>query len=108
MIKLKSYAPNHLVYDYQGNKENMVVFSEIYYPEGWDAFIDGKLTPHFRVDYVLRAMLVPPGNHTIEFKFEPKVWTYGNIISLISSLLIILLAIGIVLREVMRNRKKQE
>jgi hypothetical protein len=108
MIKLKSYTPNHLVYDYQGNKENMVVFSEIYYQEGWDAFIDGKLTPHFRVDYVLRAMLVPPGNHTIEFKFEPKVWTYGNIISLISSLLIILFAIGIVLREVMKNRKKQE
>ncbi len=105
VIRLTSYAPNHLVYDYQGGKENLVVFSEIYYPEGWDAYIDGKPADHFRADYVLRAMVVPAGKHRIEFKFEPKVWTYGNIISMISSLLIILLVIWLVVREIMKARK---
>ncbi len=105
LIRLTSYAPNQLIYDYSGSKENMVVFSEIYYPEGWDAFIDGKPAEYFRADYVLRAMVVPAGKHTIEYKFEPKIWTYGNIISLISSLLIIILVIWFIVREIMKTHK---
>jgi uncharacterized membrane protein YfhO len=72
------------------------VFSEIYYPKGWNVYVDGKKSSLFRADYVLRAMNVPAGQHTIEFKFEPQVVKTGSIISLISFLLMVaLLGIGI-------------
>ena len=89
-IKLLSYAPNNLVYDFQSKAEQLVVFSEIYYPKGWEVFVDGKRTPYFRADYLLRAMVVPAGHHKIEFKFKPKVWRIGEPISLISSLILLL------------------
>jgi hypothetical protein len=62
------------------------VFSEIYYEKGWNAYVDGALTPHFCCDYVLRGMVVPAGKHTIEFKFEPAVVILGETISLVSSI----------------------
>ncbi|MCD4744685.1 MAG: YfhO family protein, partial [Bacteroidales bacterium] len=65
------YKPNHLTYQYKSNNDQIAVFSEIYYDKGWNAYIDGNLMPHFRSNYVLRAMIVPKGEHTIEFKFEP-------------------------------------
>jgi hypothetical protein len=97
-IKLVSYAPDKLVYDYHGSKENMVIFSEIYYPKGWHVTIDGKEAPYFRVDYVLRGMVVPAGKHTIEFKFAPKAWTIGNIFELAASLIVSLMVIILVIR----------
>ena len=90
-ISMVSYAPNHLVYQFNAAKEQLAVFSEIYYNKGWDAFIDGKKVPYLRADYVLRAMVIPAGKHKVEFKFEPSIWTVGNIVSLISSLVLILL-----------------
>ncbi|NQV03055.1 MAG: hypothetical protein HQ542_10435, partial [Bacteroidia bacterium] len=92
-INLTSYAPNALTYEYETGKEGLAVFSEIYYPKGWNAYVDGELTPHFRADYVLRAMLLPAGNHTLEFKFEPKVYMVGEKISLISSIILLALII---------------
>jgi hypothetical protein len=89
-IKLLSYEPNDLVYQSKSSSEEMAVFSEIYYENGWNAYIDGKLSPHFRANYVLRAMLVPPGDHKIEFKFEPASYAKGEKIALISSLLLFL------------------
>jgi uncharacterized membrane protein YfhO len=95
-IKLESYAPNYLKYSYNAGKEQMLVFSEIYYDKGWKAFLNGEEVPYFRVNYVLRAMVVPAGKGTIEWKFEPKIWAIGEKISFISSLiLILLLAAGI-------------
>ena len=73
------------------------MFSEIYYSNGWNAYLDGSLVPHQRVNYVLRGMEVPSGNHTIEFKFEPQVVKTGSSIALASSALLgilVLLAIA--------------
>ena len=72
----------------------MAVFSEIYYENGWNAYVDGEKTSHFPVDYVLRAMMVPGGKHTIEFKFEPEVIQTGSIITIISGIGMMLLLAG--------------
>jgi len=93
-ITLTEYQPNYLKYESQADSEQLTVFSEIYYDKGWKAFIDGEEVSHFRVNYVLRAMIVPAGEHTIEFKFEPRSYYLGNKISLASSILLILIALG--------------
>ena len=107
-IKLTEYEPNYLKYDYQASSEQLVVFSEIYYADGWDAFLDGEKVPHFRVDYVLRAMVVPAGKHTIEFRFEPKMYYLGNKIAYASSIVLLLLVFGYIGNEIKKylNRKK--
>jgi uncharacterized membrane protein YfhO len=66
------------------------VFSEIYYPEGWNAYVDGKLNPHIGVNYVLRGMPLPAGKHKIEFKFEPKTYETANKIALLGSILVLI------------------
>jgi len=93
-IALTDYKPNHLTYKSETSREQLAVFSEIYYDKGWNAYIDGKLVPYFRANYVLRAMIVPAGNHTIEYKFEPKIYKTGEKISYASSILLVLLALG--------------
>ncbi len=93
-IKLTSYQPNEMKYESSTTKEQLAVFSEMYYKNGWNAYIDGKLTPYFRVNYVLRAMLVPQGKHTIVFKFEPTIIQTGNTITLASYVLLFLIPIG--------------
>lgn len=91
IIGLTSYKANHLIYQSNSSSEQLAVFSEIYYDKGWNAYLDGELVPHFRANYVLRAMSIPAGNHQIEFKFEPKVYALGERISLFSSILLLLL-----------------
>ncbi|AWG23409.1 hypothetical protein FFWV33_18665 [Flavobacterium faecale] len=93
-IQLNVYKPNYLKYTAETKNEGLAVFSEIYYEKGWNAYVDGELTNHFPVDYVLRAMMVPPGKHTIEFKFEPQVIKTGSAITLASCGVILLLLIG--------------
>ena len=93
-IKLDVYKPNYLKYSSENTGKGIAVFSEIYYENGWNAYIDGKKTDHFLVNYVLRAMEVPAGKHTIEFKFEPKVVKTGSTITLISSMGMLFLLIG--------------
>jgi hypothetical protein len=105
-ISLTSYSPNKLEYLYNSSGDQLAVFSEIYYPKGWDAFIDGKKVPYFQADYVLRCMAVPGGNHNIEFRFEPKSYSLGNRISQWSSLILLLLLLGIFVKEAkLINRK---
>lgn len=93
-IKLTSYDPNKLVYESNNTADGVAVFSEVYYPKGWIAKIDGKETPIFSVDYVLRGISLPKGKHTVEFSFEPEVIKKGSIISLISFVLMVLVTIG--------------
>lgn len=95
-ISLASYEPNHLVYNFNSNTEQIAVFSEIYYDKGWNAYIDGVKVPYVRADYLLRAMPLKAGNYQIEFRFEPKSYSRGNMLALISSILLILCIIGFV------------
>ncbi|MBX2969577.1 MAG: YfhO family protein [Cyclobacteriaceae bacterium] len=92
-ITLKEYAPNKLVYETTTATDGYAVFSEIYYPEGWIAKIDNNEVPIDRVNYVLRGLKVPSGNHTIEFSFKPILYSIGNKFMLGSNLLILLLVV---------------
>jgi hypothetical protein len=87
-IKLMSYKANELVYESDSKNAEFAVFSEIYYPKGWNAYVDGQLSPHMGVNYILRGMPVPAGKHKIEFKFEPQVYKTGNTIAMAGSLLL--------------------
>ncbi len=98
-IELDDYKPNHLVYSYNNQSTSLAVFSEIYYPEGWNAYIDGEPANHFRANYILRAMVLPAGEHKIEFKFEPKLYSFGEGISLACSVLLILFFFGVLFLE---------
>lgn len=93
-IKLDVYKPNKLIYTSSSSTDRVAVFSEIYYDKGWKVTIDGKPADHFRANYVLRAMVVPKGEHKIEFVFDPEMWYVGKNIDLASSLLILLIFVG--------------
>lgn len=94
-IKLTEYKPNYLKYEATVNSSaQLAVFSEIYYPKGWESFIDGKRVDYLSADFVLRAMVIPVGKHLIEFKFEPKSYFIGNKISMASSILLLLAMAG--------------
>jgi hypothetical protein len=93
-ITLSQYKPNYIKYQSNNRNEGFAVFSEVYYGQGWDSYIDGTKVPHHRVNYVLRGMEIPKGQHTIEFKFEPEVIKTGSMISLASSVLLGLLILG--------------
>lgn len=102
-IELVSYQPNELLYKYSAQSDQLVVFSEIYYPAGWKCFIDGNETDYFRANYVLRAMCVPGGNHEIKFVFEPASYFTGNKVSLASSIVLILLLAGALVFELKKR-----
>jgi len=93
-ISLESYKPNHLTYKSSNSNDGFAVFSEMYYGNGWKATIDGRDAVIERVNYVLRGLEIPAGEHTIEFKFEPQVVKTGSTIALASSLLFGLLLLG--------------
>ena len=93
-IKLTKYSLNELNYESISNQNEFAVFSEIYYKDGWNAYIDGELKPHFNVNYVLRGLEIPAGKHVIEFRFEPKVIQTGSTIALISYVLLVLIPVG--------------
>lgn len=105
VIKLTSYLPNHLTYQSNAKSEQLAVFSEIYYPDGWNAYVDGKQSPYFGCNYILRAMRVPAGEHKIEFKFEPKSYATGETIALASSVLLYLV-LGAALFAEFRKKKQ--
>lgn len=94
IIELFTYQPNHLVYETSTKSPQLAVFSEVYYPQGWNAYINGKPAEYFRANYALRAMVIPSGNNKIEFKFEPKVIQTGSTISLVSSIIFILILLS--------------
>ncbi|QNJ98618.1 YfhO family protein [Constantimarinum furrinae] len=105
-IELVSYKPDHLVYEASTKSAQLAIFSEVYYPKGWNAYINNEPVDHLRANYVLRAIKVPAGNNKIEFKFEPRVIQTGSTISMVSSILLILIVLG-GLFAVFRNKKNE-
>ncbi len=107
-IILVNYQPNMLEYKYNSNVQQLAIFSEIYYPDGWQVTINGEETGHFRANYILRAMVLPPGEYTIEFSFKPRPYYTGQYIALAFSMI---LAAGIIAyaviqwRRIIRKRK---
>lgn len=104
-IYLADYKPNELIYKYSARNERTAVFSEVYYPAGWNAFIDDKPAKYFRADYVLRAMQLPSGDHKISFRFEPESYKIGNSVALASSLILILLLAAVAINEFLKHKK---
>ena len=102
-IKLDIYKPNYLKYSSESTNDGIAIFSEIYYNQGWDAYIDGVKTDYFRANYVLRALNIPKGNHSIEFKFKPAVYSISENISLASSLILFILLFLISYKEYYRK-----
>ena len=96
-IKLTSYHPDKMVYDYTASSERLAVFSEIYYPpeKGWNMYLDGQLTdPFIKANFALRAARLPAGKHQLEMRFEPRSYYLGENISRVASLLTLLMFIG--------------
>ena len=93
-LTLQDHTPNYLKYESQSTANGFAVFSEIYYPEGWVAYVDGKETEIVRVNYVLRGLSIPAGKHTVEFTFKPNAYVIGNKITMISSWLMLVVVLG--------------
>lgn len=89
-IRLIKYEPNRLTYSFSSTTNQLAVFSEIYYPSGWNVYIRGERVPYFRADFLLRAMPLKAGVYEVEFRFEPKSYSTGNTIALISSILLLI------------------
>ena len=106
-ISLLNYDVTSLTYQSKTAKEQFAVFSEIYYKEGWNAYIDDKLATHFRVNYVLRGMKIPAGAHKITFKFEPKVIQRGGFISLASYGILVFITIGWLFYDEKKKKKRK-
>lgn len=95
-IVMKQFDNDAIQYESNASTPQVALFSEIYYPGGWNAYIDGKPVAYFKANYVLRGLVIPAGKHQIDFKFEPKSFTWGARLSTIFSyLLLALLAAGI-------------
>ena len=91
IVSMQNYKANQIDYVIEAKKEELIVFSEVFYDKGWKAFIDNVETSHIRVNYVLRALKVSPGTHKITFKYDLPIYNTASIISFSSSLVIILL-----------------
>lgn len=93
-IRMTAYDNDEISYEVNANGPQFAVFSEIYYPLGWNAYLDGKKTEYCKTNYILRGMSVPAGKHTIKFVFDPASVKSGNSISFIASILILVIFLG--------------
>ena len=104
-IKLKQNLNDKIDYTFHSATPQFAVLSEVYYPLGWDAFIDGKKADYVKTDYVLRGMYVPAGDHEIEFRFEPKSVSTGRTITIISNIIVFLSMIVAIVFYIRRKQK---
>ena len=106
-IALIKYEPNSMTYKFTSTEDQLAVFSEIYYPDGWNAYINGENVPYFRANYLLRAMELKAGDYEIEFRFEPKSYDIGKILSIICSILLTT-ALGCIIFAVFKKKQNNE
>ncbi len=104
-ITLIHYQPNTLRYAFESESPQLAVFSEVYYPDGWQVTINGEAAAHFRANYLLRAMVLPAGEYEVEFRFEPRSYHAGKYLSLAFSLLLAAALVGGVGYALFRNKK---
>lgn len=107
-INATSYQPNKLTYTSISDEQQFAVFSEIYYPDGWKAFIDGKEVPIHRVNYLLRGIEIPAGEHDLEMRFEVPKYETSNNVALAGSVLLALLLIGAFVKDFVLTSKKAD
>ena len=105
-ITFDAYTPKSLDYHYTSDKDGIVVFSEIFYPFGWKATIDGQSAELFRANYLLRALRVPAGEHSISMVFDPDSIRKGNVISLVMIILIYMSILGSATCWFLKKRKE--
>ena len=107
-IRLTSYAPDTLRYESNSSTGGLSVFSETYYNQekGWNAYIDGEIQPHIRVNYILRALYIPAGSHSIEFRFEPKIVKKAQRIALIGSIAVAVMLLASLIAIILKLRSE--
>lgn len=106
-VVLTEYQPNYLKYTSKNSQNGLAVFSEIYYPKGWTVKVDGKIVNMLRVNYVLRALELSAGVHTIEFKFESESYKQGYLVSLVCSIIMLVALVGVVGFEIFKSFKNK-
>lgn len=105
-IKLTAHQPNRLEYLSNSSEDGFAVFSEVYYENGWEAFIDGKPIPHVQVNYTLRGLQIPSGKHEIIFTFDPQVVKTGSAIIMSSAIVFVLLVGGALFYEYKKRQNE--
>lgn len=103
-----SYAPNRLTYHAQTAKGGVAVFSEVYFPWGWEVTIDGKPVDMARVNYILRAIRIPAGSHTIEMVFNPRSLHTTDTMATVAVIVIYLMVLAAVVIPVIRRKKEDK
>ena len=104
-IELTEYLPNKLSYSFKASEDQLVVFSEIWTERGWKVYVDGQEQPLLRANYLLRAALIPSGEHEIVMEYAPKAYSTGNAVSFASSLIMIL---GLIVALIFTFKPKKE
>ncbi len=93
-ISLTKFDNDTLVYAFESSSPQFAVFSEVYFPDGWNAYVDGKKTEYVKANYILRGLSLPAGKHSIQFVFEPAIYKKGIRISYLGSWFVLLLVLG--------------
>jgi uncharacterized membrane protein YfhO len=104
---MKSYSANRLEYSFQSETQALALFSEMYYPKGWRAFVNGEPVEIIRANYLLRGLVLPAGEGDVVFEFHPKSYFVGNVVSYASSALLLLLSVWVLIVPIFRKPKKE-
>ncbi len=106
-INLVDYDSDYLIYDVDARKDELALFSEVYYPKGWQISIDGQPAEMIRANYTLRALPIPKGKHTVEFRFEPKSIKVTDSIAYSALLIMLLTSLYLIFRKIKESKSEK-